>query len=166
MPVRSFFSSRSFWRFSIFIMIPWSCSTISEISAKAAGGEKFIFIFRGGKREESHKKGHVCTSAVPEVIMGGWIMLTEPLQDEFIVQQAVERPEEEDVEGQVANPLLLEVSTQSLHLSTGPEDNRDKQAFALGYSAAVWTTCLHAHDLSTHRQARSSSTRHSECFWR
>ena len=49
-------------------------------------------------------------------------MLAEPLQDELVVQQAMERAQQEDVEGQVANPLLLEVPTQSLHLATGPED--------------------------------------------
>lgn len=54
--------------------------------------------------------------------MGGRVVLAEPLQDEFVVQQAVEGPEEEDVEGQVANSLLLEVSTQSLHLPAGPEE--------------------------------------------
>lgn len=52
-----------------------------------------------------------CTSAVPEVIVGGWVVLAQPLQDEFVVQQAVEGPEEEHIEGQVANPLLLKVST-------------------------------------------------------
>lgn len=55
--------------------------------------------------------GGLCTSTVPEVIMCGRVVLAEPLQDKFVVQQAVKRPEEEDVEGQVANPLLLEVST-------------------------------------------------------
>ncbi len=55
-------------------------------------------------------------------------MLAEPLQDEFVVQQAVERPEEEDVEGQVANSLLLKVSTQSLRLPTGPEQQRGAQS--------------------------------------
>lgn len=63
-----------------------------------------------------------CTSAVPEVLVGGWVVLAEPLQDEFIVQQAVEGPEEEHVEGQVANSLLLKVSTESLHLPAGPEE--------------------------------------------
>lgn len=63
-----------------------------------------------------------CTSAVPEVIVGGWVVLAEPLQDEFIVQQAVEGPEEEHIEGQVANSLLLKVSTKSLHLPAGPEE--------------------------------------------
>lgn len=56
--------------------------------------------------------------------MGGRVVLAEPLQDEFVVQQAVERPEEEDVEGQVANSLLLKVSTQSLHLPAGPEEQQ------------------------------------------
>lgn len=61
-----------------------------------------------------------CTPAVPEVIMGGGVVLAEPLEDEFVVQQAVEGPEEEHIEGQVANSLLLKVSTQSLHLPVGP----------------------------------------------
>lgn len=51
-------------------------------------------------------------------------MLAEPLQDEFVVKQAVERSEEEDVEGQVANSLLLKVSTQSFHLPAGPEEQQ------------------------------------------
>lgn len=65
-----------------------------------------------------------CTSAVPEVIMGGWVVLAEPLQDEFIVQKAVEGPEEEHIEGQVANSLLLKVSTERFHLPAGPEEIR------------------------------------------
>lgn len=59
------------------------------------------------------------TSAVPEVVVGGRVVLAQPLQDQLVVQQAVERPQEEDVEGKVANPLLLKVSTQSLHLPAG-----------------------------------------------
>lgn len=62
------------------------------------------------------------TSAVPEVIMGGRVVLAEPLEDEFVVQQAVQGPQEEHIEGQVANSLLLKVSTQSLHLPAGPEE--------------------------------------------
>lgn len=81
-------------------------------------------MHEGGKGQEGEKKQnkrHTCTSAVPEVIVGGREVLAEPLQDEFVVQQAVKRPEEEDVEGQVANSLLLKFSTQSLRLPTGPE---------------------------------------------
>lgn len=65
-----------------------------------------------------------CTSAVPEVVVGGRVVLAEPLQDEFVVQQAVEGPEEEDVEGQVADPLLLKVSTKSVQLPAGPEEHK------------------------------------------
>lgn len=36
MPIKSFLSSCSFWKFSILIIVPWSCATISVISAKAA----------------------------------------------------------------------------------------------------------------------------------
>ena len=53
-------------------------------------------------------------------------MFAESLQDELVVQQAVQRPEEEDVEGQVANSLLLKVSTRGLHLTNGPEGQRCK----------------------------------------
>lgn len=129
MPVRSFFSSRSFWKFSIFIMMPWSCSTISEISARVAvldraGGFRF-----GNATEERNDGSARVTSAVPEVVVGGRVVLAEPLQDEFVVQQAVERPEEEDVERQVANPLLLEVPAQSFNLPTRPEVKQKKGIF-------------------------------------
>lgn len=79
---------------------------------------------REQKVEARTEKAELDTSAVPEVIVRGRVVLAEPLQDEFVVQQAVERPEEEDVEGQVANSLLLEVATQSLHLPAGPEDQQ------------------------------------------
>lgn len=36
MPIRSFLSSCSFWKFSILIMVPCSCAAISVISASAA----------------------------------------------------------------------------------------------------------------------------------
>lgn len=127
MPVRSFFSSRSFWKFSIFIMVPWSWSTNSEMSARDADmteGEGY----REQKEEVKGREVGVqasCTSAVPEVIMGGWVVLAQPLQDEFIVQQAMKRPEKEHVERQVANSLLLKVSTKSLHLPTGPEEMKN-----------------------------------------
>lgn len=49
-------------------------------------------------------------------------MLTESLQDELVVEQPVEGPEEEDVEGQVADSLLLEVPAKSLHLPAGSEE--------------------------------------------
>ena len=58
--------------------------------------------------------------------MGRRVVLAEPLQDEFVVQQAVQRPEEEDVEGQVADSLLLEVSTHGLRLPAGPEERGGK----------------------------------------
>lgn len=54
--------------------------------------------------------------------MGGRVVLAEPLQDKLVVEQPVEGPEEEDVEGQVADSLLLEVPAKSLHLPAGPEE--------------------------------------------
>lgn len=83
-----------------------------------------------------------CTSAVPEVIVGGWVVLAEPLQDEFIVQQAVEGPEEEHVEGQVANSLLLKVSTESLHLPAGPEGMRPMFKTVIGYFKVFHLPCM------------------------
>lgn len=38
MPIRSFLSSCSFWKFSILIIVPCNCATISVISASAAEG--------------------------------------------------------------------------------------------------------------------------------
>lgn len=57
----------------------------------------------------------ITTSAVPEVIVGWRVVFAQPLQDELVVQQAMERPQQEDVEGQVANPLLLKVPAEGLH---------------------------------------------------
>lgn len=83
--------------------------------------------YEGGEvRMKRKRKRQSRTSAVPEVVVGGRVVLAEPLQDELVVQQAVQRPEEEDVEGQVANSLLLEVSTHGLHLTNGPEGQRCK----------------------------------------
>lgn len=125
MPVRSFFSSRSFWKFSIFIMVPWSCSTNSEMSARDAARKTGRSLREARVKQKKvaawTEEAEPDTSAVPEVVVRGRVVLAEPLQDEFVVQEAVERPEEEDVEGQVANSLLLEVATQSLHLPAGPE---------------------------------------------
>lgn len=63
MPVRSFLSSRSFWKFSIFIMVPWSCSTISEMSAREAAvanrGAVFFLWFRFGDRKLSHMQNYL-----------------------------------------------------------------------------------------------------------
>lgn len=70
--------------------------------------------------EDGAKKGQMCTSGVSEVIMGGRVVLAESLEDEFVMQQAVERPQEEDVEGEIADPLLLKISTHSLRLPIGP----------------------------------------------
>lgn len=124
-PVRSFLSSSSFWKFSIFIMTPCSCSTISEMSAKAAARTEKP-VRTGRTAPELGEAGPAGTSAVPEVLVGGRVVLAEPLQQQLVVQQAVQRPEQEDVERQVAEPLLLEVSAQSLHLPAGPADGNVK----------------------------------------
>lgn len=58
--------------------------------------------------------------------MGWGVVLAQPLQDELVVQQAVERPQQEDVEGQVANPLLLKVPAEGLHLPAGPVERRER----------------------------------------
>lgn len=80
MPVRSFLSSKSFWKFSIFIMAPWSCSAISEMSAREAE-----MMTERQIKEKHYDSGNLeakarsRTSAVPEVIVGGWVVLAEPL---------------------------------------------------------------------------------------
>lgn len=48
-----------------------------------------------------------------------WIMFTQPLQDLFVMHEAMQRSQEDDVERQIANLLELKVSTQNLQLAGG-----------------------------------------------
>lgn len=118
-PMRSFLSSRSFWKFSILKRVPWSCTTISEISASAAGTDKIhIHVIQKEVSDTwQYKSNRSRTSRVSEVVVCRWIVFAEALQDLFIVHEAVQRPQEEDVEWQVTDLLKLKVSAQTLQLS-------------------------------------------------
>lgn len=47
--------------------------------------------------------------------MSGWVMLAQALQDLLVVNETVERSQDEDVQWDVAHFLQLEVSAQILH---------------------------------------------------
>lgn len=61
-------------------------------------------------------KGIFGTSAVPEVVVGGGVVLAQPLQDELVVHEALDGLEQEGVEGQVADLLQLELLVDRLQL--------------------------------------------------
>lgn len=47
--------------------------------------------------------------------MGGWVVFTQALQDLLVMNEAVQRSQDEDVEGDVADLLQLKVSAQAVH---------------------------------------------------
>lgn len=49
--------------------------------------------------------------------MGSWVMFAQALQDLLVVNEAVQRPQNKDVEGNVADLLQLEVSAETLQPS-------------------------------------------------
>lgn len=69
MPMRSFLSSCSFWQFSILIMVPCSCATISVISASAAAG-------RRGALEVDGSRGP-CPNACSPLSLGKGLLLPQ-----------------------------------------------------------------------------------------
>jgi len=60
------------------------------------------------------------TSAVPEIPVSSWIMFAQALQDLLVVTEAVQRPQDEDVEGDVADLLQLKVPAESLQPAGRP----------------------------------------------
>ena len=60
------------------------------------------------------------TSAVSEVGVRGGVVFAQALQDLLVVQQPVQRAQQEDGEGHVAHLLELKVSAQPLQLPRGP----------------------------------------------
>lgn len=54
------------------------------------------------------------TSAVPEVHVSRWVVFAQTLQDLLVVHEAVQRPQDEDVQGDVADFLQLEIPAESL----------------------------------------------------
>lgn len=123
MPIRSFFSSRSFWKFSILTKLPWSCSTTSDTSARAAAGrdknkaEREIF---SETQRLNHKEVSKPTSAVPEVHVRGLVVFAQPLQDLLVVEEAVQGPQDEDVQRDVADLLQLKVPAETLQPAGRP----------------------------------------------
>ena len=60
------------------------------------------------------------TSAVPEVPVRGRVVLAEALQDLLVVREAVQRAQQEHVEGDVAHLLQLKVPAHVLQPAGGP----------------------------------------------
>lgn len=60
------------------------------------------------------------TSAVPEVHVRGRVVFAQPLQDLLVVDEAVQRPQDEDVERDVADLLQLKVPAQGLQPAGRP----------------------------------------------
>lgn len=60
------------------------------------------------------------TSAVPEIHMSCWVVFAQALQDLLVVDEAVQRTQDEDVQGDVADLLQLKVPAQTLELAGRP----------------------------------------------
>lgn len=60
------------------------------------------------------------TSAVPKVHVSGWVVFAQTLQDLLVVHEAVQRPQDEDVQGDVADLLQLEIPAESLQPAGRP----------------------------------------------
>lgn len=54
------------------------------------------------------------TSAVPEIYMSRWVVFAQALQDLLVVDEAVQRPQNEDIQGDVADLLQLKVPEENL----------------------------------------------------
>lgn len=52
--------------------------------------------------------------------MSSWVVFAQALQDLLVVIEAVQRPQDEDVEGDVADLLQLKVSAETLQLAGRP----------------------------------------------
>lgn len=62
-----------------------------------------------------HKHWPECsTSAVPEVHMSRRVVFAQALQDLLVVDEAVQRTQDEDVQGDVADLLQLKIPAETL----------------------------------------------------
>ena len=52
--------------------------------------------------------------------MSGWVVFAQALQDLLVVNETVQRTQDEAVEGDVADLLQLEVPAEALHLAGRP----------------------------------------------
>lgn len=60
------------------------------------------------------------TSAVPEIHVGRWVMFAQALQDLLVVDEAMQRPQDEDVQRDVADLLQLKVPDQAFQAGARP----------------------------------------------
>lgn len=60
------------------------------------------------------------TSAVPEIHVSSCVVFAQALQDLLVVNEAVQRPQDEDIEGDVADLLQLKVPAETLQLAGRP----------------------------------------------
>lgn len=68
----------------------------------------------------NHKEVSKPTSAVPEVHVRGLVVFAQPLQDLLVVEEAVQGPQDEDVQRDVADLLQLKVPAQTLQPAGRP----------------------------------------------
>lgn len=61
-----------------------------------------------------------CTSAVPEIHMSRCVMLAQALQDLLVVDEAMQRTQDEDVQRDVADLLQLKVPAEALQAGAQP----------------------------------------------
>lgn len=61
-----------------------------------------------------------CTSAVPEIHMSCWVVFAQALQDLLVVDESMQRPQDEDIQRDVANLLQLKVPAEVLQAGTRP----------------------------------------------
>ncbi len=60
------------------------------------------------------------TSTVPEIHMSSWVVFAQALQDLLVVDEAVQRPQNKDIEGDVADLLQLKVPAETLQPAGRP----------------------------------------------
>lgn len=60
------------------------------------------------------------TSAVPEIHMSCWVVFAQALQDLLVVDEAMQRPQDEDIQRDVANLLQLKVPAEVLQAGARP----------------------------------------------
>lgn len=61
-----------------------------------------------------------CTSAVPEIHMSCWVVFAQALQNLLVVDEAMQRPQDEDIQRDVANLLQLKVPAEVLQAGARP----------------------------------------------
>lgn len=60
------------------------------------------------------------TSAVPEIHVSRWVVFAQALQDLLVVDEAMQRPQDEDIQRDVADLLQLKVPAEVLQARARP----------------------------------------------